>query len=37
MACEEESQAPEESQHTSLEEPRQAVSEEPREIRIAAE
>jgi hypothetical protein len=29
MACEEESQAPEESQHTSLEEPRQ--------IRIAAE
>lgn len=37
MACEEESQALEESQQTSFEEHRQAVSEDPQEISIAAE
>ncbi len=37
MACEEKPQVPEESLQKSLEEPRQAVSEEPQEIPIAAE
>jgi hypothetical protein len=37
MACEEKLQVPEKSQQTSLEEPRQAVSEEPQETPIAAE